>query len=168
MPVRKIACFETFGLGRSSLGGLFSFESNLFLLLHLTLLNKYCRFIYGFCWELFQQKQPFIVLDRRSATMGSSLFALAIMVQLLLIWVSPELAVIAEKAGRRLSKDKLNLGIVALVLIFATYAYFWTRFGSSMNNTGVNLTLMLFQTGSLYIASFCLRKLHEDDKSTAL
>ena len=93
--------------------------------------------------------------------MSGSLFALAVMAQALLICTSPELVMFAEKAGRRLS-DKLNLGVAALAFILVTYTYFWIQFGSSMNNTGVNLTLVLFQTNSLYVASFCLRKLHED------
>ena len=98
----------------------------------------------------------------------SSLFALAVMVQLLLICLSPEITVLAEKAGRRLSKDKLNLGIVALMLILATYAHFWFQFGPSMGNLYVNSVLGLFQVSSLYVSSFYLHKLHEDDKSIAL
>lgn len=89
------------------------------------------------------------------------MFVLAIMVQLLLICLSPELTVLAEKAGRRLS-DKLNLGMATLAFILVMHSYFWIQFGSSMSNTGVNLTLMSLQTSSLYVASFCLRKLHED------
>ena len=97
--------------------------------------------------------------------MGSSLFAFAVMVQLLLVSVSPELVVITEKAGRRLSKDKLNLGLAALVLILAAYAYFWLRFWPTMDSLGVNLVLGLLQVGSLYVTSFYLRKMREDDKS---
>ncbi len=90
---------------------------------------------------------------------SSSLFALAIMAQALLICTSPELVMLAEKIGRRL---KLNLGVAALALTLVAHVYFWLRFGPMMNNPYVNLTLMLFQSSSLYVASFCLRKLHED------
>lgn len=92
------------------------------------------------------------------------MFVLAIMVQLLLIYASPELVMLAEKIGRRL---KLNLGVAALALTLAAYAYFWLRFEPLMNNLGVNLTLGACQLGSLYVAVACLRKLHEsDDKSS--
>mgnify|MGYP000902256128 FL=1 len=93
------------------------------------------------------------------------MFVLAIIVQLLLICLSPELAVLAEKTGRRISRDKLNLGLAALVLILAAYAYFWLRFWPTMDSLGVNLVLGLLQVGSLYITSFYLRKMREDDKS---
>ena len=158
-----MARLETSGLGRSSLGGLFSFEGNLFLSRRLTLLNKYCRFIYGFCWELFQQKQPFIVLDGKEC---GTMFVLAIMVQLLLICLSSQLVSLAEKIDHLFNKgDKLNLGLAALVLILAVYIYFWAQFGAQMNSLGVNLALGLFQVGSLYVAVACLRKMREDDKS---
>lgn len=94
------------------------------------------------------------------------MFVLAIMVQLLLICLSPELTVLAEKADRSLSKDKLNLGLAALVLILAAYAYFWLAFWPTMDSLGVNLVLGLLQVGSLYVASFYLRKMREDDKSS--
>ncbi len=94
--------------------------------------------------------------------MSNSLFTLVIVVQLLLICASPELVMFAEKIGRHISSDKLNLGLAALVLILAAYIYFWAQFGAQMNSLGVNLALMLSQTGSLYVASCCLRKLHED------
>jgi hypothetical protein len=98
--------------------------------------------------------------------MSGSLFTLAIMVQMLLIWLSPELVSLAEKIDRRFNKgDKLNLGLAALVLILAVYIYFWAQFGAQMNSLGVNLALGLFQVGSLYVAVACLRKMREDDKS---
>ena len=97
--------------------------------------------------------------------MSGSLFALAIVVQLLLVSVSPELVVITEKAGRSIS-DKLNLGLAALVLILAIYVCFWAQYGPMMNSIGVNLALMLSQTGSLYVAFYSYR-LREDDKSIA-
>ena len=94
------------------------------------------------------------------------MFVLAIMVQLLLICLSPELTVLAEKAGRHISRDK-HLGLAALVLILAEYSYFWAQYGPMMNSLGVNLTLGALQLGSLYVAAACLRKLHEsDDKSS--
>ena len=93
------------------------------------------------------------------------MFVLAIMVQLLLICLSPELTALAEKTGRRISRDKLNLGLAALVLILAAYAYFWLRFWPTMDSLGVNLVLGLLQIGSLYVTSFYLRKMREDDKS---
>lgn len=96
--------------------------------------------------------------------MSNSLFALAIVVQLLLVSVSPELVVITEKAGRSIS-DKLNLGVAALAFILVAYAYFWLRFWPTMDSLAVNLALGLLQVGSLYIASFYLRKMREDDKS---
>ncbi len=118
------------------------------------------------------QKQPLTALDRkeRSTMSNSSLFAFAIMGQMLLVWLSPELVSIAEKIDRRFNKgDKLNLGLAALVLILAAYVYFWLRFWPIMNSLGVNLALGSFQLGSLYVAAACLRKLHEsDDKSIAL
>ncbi len=108
------------------------------------------------------QKQSFIVLRKEQRVVSfSDLFAFAVVGQMLLVWLSPELTVITEKTGRRIS-DKLNLGIVALAFILVAYAYFWLRFWPTMNSLGVNLTLMAFQTSSLYVASFCLRKLHED------
>lgn len=106
------------------------------------------------------QKQPFIVLDGKEC---GTMFVLAIVVQLLLIYASPELVMFAEKIGRRL---KLNLGVAALALTLAAYAYFWLNFWPMMNSLGVNLTLGTCQIGSLYVAVACLRKLHEsDDKS---
>lgn len=94
--------------------------------------------------------------------MSGSLFTLAIVVQMLLIWLSPELVSLAEKIDRRFNKgDKLNLGLATLVLILAAYAYFWARSWPMMNSLGVNLTLMLFQASSLYVA-FYSHKLHED------
>ena len=98
--------------------------------------------------------------------MSGSLFALAVMAQALLICTSPELVMLAEKTGRRISRDKLNLGLAALVLILAAYIYFWAQFGAQMNSLGVNLALMLSQTGSLYVAFYSYR-LREDDKSIA-
>lgn len=99
--------------------------------------------------------------------MSGSLFTLAIMVQMLLIWLSPELVSLAEKIDRLFNKgDKLNLGLAALVLILAAYIYFWAQFGAQMNSLGVNLALMLSQTGSLYVAFYSYR-LREDDKSIA-
>ena len=109
------------------------------------------------------QKQLFIVLDGKEC---GTMFVLAIMVQLLLIYASPELVMLAEKIGRRLSRYKLNLGLAALVLILAAYIYFWAQFGAQMNSLGVNLALMLSQTGSLYVAFYSYR-LREDDKSIA-
>lgn len=101
---------------------------------------------------------------------NGSLFACAVTVQILMICLSSEFVSLAEKADRHFNKgDKLNLGVAALALILATYVYFWLQFGQMMNNLGVNLTLMLLQLGSLYVAAACLRKLHEsDDKSTVL
>lgn len=91
------------------------------------------------------------------------MFVLAIMVQLLLIYASPELVMLAEKIGRSL---KLNLGVAALALTLAAYVHFWLKFWPMMNSLGVNLTLMLFQASSLYVA-FYSHKLHEsDDKSS--
>ena len=90
------------------------------------------------------------------------MFVLAIMVQLLLIYASPELVMLAEKIGRSL---KLNLGVAALAFILVTYAYFWAQFGAQMNSLGVNLALMLSQAGSLYVAFYSYR-LREDDKSS--
>ncbi len=92
------------------------------------------------------------------------MFVLAIMVQLLLICLSPELTVLAEKAGRHISY-KLNLGVASLAFILVTYAYFWLRFWQTMDSLGVNLVLGLLQVGSLYVTSFYLRKMREDDKS---
>ena len=97
---------------------------------------------------------------------SSSLFAFAIMSQVLIICLAPELVMLMEKAGRRISSDKLNLGLAALVLILAAYIYFWAQFGAQMNSLGVNLALMLSQTGSLYVAFYSYR-LREDDKSIA-
>ena len=98
----------------------------------------------------------------------NAMFVIAIMVQLLLICASPELVMLAEKIGCRIS-DKLNLGVAALALLLAACVYFWAQFGAQMNSLGVNLALGSFQLGSLYVAVACLRKLHEsDDKSIAL
>ena len=98
----------------------------------------------------------------------SDLFAFAVIVQMLLVWLSPELVALAEKADRHFNKgDKLNLGVAALALLLAAYIYFWAQFGAQMNSLGVNLALGSFQLGSLYVAVACLRKLHEsDDKSS--
>ena len=100
--------------------------------------------------------------------MSGSLFTLAIMVQMLLIWLSPELVSLVEKIDHLFNKgDKLNLGLAALVLILAEYSYFWAQYGPLMNSLGVNLALGSCQLGSLYVAVACLRKLHEsDDKSS--
>ena len=92
------------------------------------------------------------------------MFVLAIMVQLLLICLSPELTALTEKAGRRISY-KLNLGVASLAFTLVTYAYFWLRFWQTMDSLGVNLVLGLLQVGSLYVTSFYLRKMREDDKS---
>ncbi len=105
------------------------------------------------------QKQPFIVLDGKEC---GTMFVLAIMVQLLLICLSSEITALAEKADHSLSKDKLNLGLATLVLILAVYSYFWLRFWPMMNSLGVNLVLGALQAASLYVASYYLRKLHED------
>lgn len=107
--------------------------------------------------EIVPTKASFYGPERKE----NAMFVLAIMVQLLLICLSPELAVLAEKIGRRIS-DKLNLGVASLAFILVTYAYFWLRFLPTMNSLGVNLTIASLQASSLYIASFCLRKLHED------
>ena len=119
----------------------------------------------AFVLRLFQCKSsPLLFWIGRNVTMSNSLFALAIVVQLLLVSVSPELVVITEKAGRSIS-DKLNLGVAALAFILVAYAYFWLRFWPTMDSLAVNLALGLLQVGSLYIASFYLRKMREDDKS---
>jgi len=89
------------------------------------------------------------------------MFVLAIMVQLLLICLSPELTVLAEKAGRHISRDK-HLGLAALVLILAAYAYFWLAFWPTMNSLSVNLVLGALQAASLYVASYYLQKMRED------
>ena len=97
------------------------------------------------------------------------MFVLAIMVQLLLICLSSQLVSLAEKIDHLFNKgDKLNLGLAALVLILAAYSYFWAQYGPLMNSLGVNLTLMLLQLGSLYVAAACLRKLHESDDKSVL
>ena len=102
--------------------------------------------------------------ERTNSVSSSSLFVLAIIVQMLLICLAPELTALAEKTGRRL---KLNLGVAALAFILATYACFWVQFGSLMNSLGVNLTLMLLQAGSLYVACYS-HKLHESDGKSVL
>ena len=95
------------------------------------------------------------------------MFVLAITVQLSLICLSSQLVSLAEKIDHLFNKgDKLNLGLAALVIILAEYSYFWAQYGPMMNSLGVNLTLMLSQTGSLYVAFYSYR-LREDDKSIA-
>ena len=121
----------------------------------------------AFVLRLFQCKSsPLQFWIERNVTMSNSLFTLVIVVQLLLICASPELVMFAEKIGRHISSYKLNLGLAALVLILAAYIYFWAQFGAQMNSLGVNLALMLSQTGSLYVAFYSYR-LREDDKSIA-
>lgn len=102
-----------------------------------------------------------MILDGKEC---GTMFVFAIMVQLLLIYASPELVMLAEKISRHL---KLNLGVATLALTLVAYVYFWAQYGPLMNSLGVNLALVSCQLGSLYVAVACLRKLHEsDDKSS--
>ena len=78
------------------------------------------------------------------------MFVLAITVQLSLICLSAEVVTLAEKTGRFINKG--NLGVVALVLVAATFACFWIQFGPMMRSPEVNIVLGLLQLSSLYTA----------------
>ena len=106
---------------------------------------------------IIPQKQPFIVLDGKEC---GTMFVLAITVQLSLICLSAEVVTLAEKTGRFINKG--NLGVVALVLVAATFACFWIQFGSMMRSPGVNLVLGLLQLSSLYVAVTFWSKLRND------
>ena len=93
--------------------------------------------------------------------MASSLFAFAVAGQLLLLCLSAEIVTLAEKTGRFINKG--NLGVVALVLVAATFACFWIQFGSMMRSPEVNIVLGLLQLSSIYTAVVYLRTLRNDN-----
>ena len=90
----------------------------------------------------------------------NAMFVLAITVQLSLICLSAEVVTLAEKTGRFINKG--NLGVVALVLVAATFACFWIQFGSMMRSPEVNIVLGLLQLSSLYTAVVFWSKLRND------
>ena len=105
---------------------------------------------------IIPKKQPFIVLDGKEC---GTMFVLAITVQLSLICLSA-VVTLAEKTGRFINKG--NLGVVALVLVAATFACFWIQFGSMMRSPEVNIVLGLLQLSSLYTAVVFWSKLRND------